>query len=520
MSGGNCPETPRQKMIGMMYLFLTAMLALNVSGELLKAFVTMDEGFNQSRVTVEKKNSVLYNRFSNAYESNKEKVGEHWKEAQDIRTQADSLVHHIENLKILFAQTASGPEATPENYQGIDNQDIAPQIMITEGSSKRSKELKNMITNYKDFLLKYIDESSDTTLHNALNKVFNVADVPGEGNDVSKSWESTKFEHVPLAASMAMLSKIQGDVRNAEADIVGYIFNKIDQNSFKFTTVEPLIMAKSNQVLKGDKYEAQVLFAGYDETNLPQVVINGKSFNEYDGGKAIVQLPATKLGENIWKGTMTMIGPDGEPFSRNIEGSYFVNQPNVVISPTKMNVFYEGVDNPVEISVPGVSSSELSVSMTNVNKRKKGDTWVVKPIAGSAGKQSNISVSVKLEGGKSQRIGSQVFRIKRVPNPIAMIAGVTGGKVRKNVILAQQAIFAEMEDFDFDLEFKVTSFTVSALKGGFIVDERSKSNKLTQAQKDLISGLSRGSKVSFESIRAKGPDGSTRNLGTITLVID
>ncbi len=520
MSGGNCPETPRQKMIGMMYLFLTAMLALNVSGELLKAFVSLDEGFNESRITIERKNNALYNMFSNSYKSNKEKVGEYWEKAQKIQEEANHIVGHIQELKVLFAQTAGGPEATPELYNGIDNQDIAPQLMITEGAGKRSEELKEKITHYKEVLLSYLDATRDSALYGTINKVFNVEDVSGEGKDVEKSWESTKFEHMPLAASMAMLSKIQGDARNLEADVVGNIFNKIDQNSFKFTKVAPMVIPTSTEILKGNKYEAKLLFAGYDETNLPRVKINGQTFDRFEDGMAVVELPGGKVGKNEWKGTMTMKGPDGNPYTSDISGSYNVNQPNVVISPIKMNVFYEGVDNPVEISVPGVSASDIIVSMSNVNKRKKGDTWIVKPNPGSAGKKSTISVSVELDGGKTQRIGSQQFRIKRVPNPVAMVAGVTGGKVRKNVILAQQAVFAEMEDFDFDLEFKVTSFTVSALKGGFIVDERSKSNKLTQAQKDLIGGLSRGSKVSFESIRAKGPDGSTRSLGTVTLVVD
>ncbi|WP_071792539.1 type IX secretion system motor protein PorM/GldM [Saccharicrinis aurantiacus] len=518
MSGGNCPETPRQKMIGMMYLFLTAMLALNVSGELLQAFVTLDEGFTQSRNTVEAKNNVMYSQFENSYDSNKKKVEAHWNKAKNIKAKADSLVLHIEELKVLLSQKAGGPEATPYNYTGIDNQDIAPQIMITEKNSARSKELKSKIVGYKDFLLTYLNPEKDTMLTAAFNKTFNVDNIPVD-DGVDKSWESTKFEHMPLAASMGMLSKIQGDVRNAEADVVGYLFNQIDASSFKFTTVKPLIIPTSTQILKGDEYEARLLFAAYDETNLPRVKVNGKEVTKYDEGKAVLQLPGTKIGENNWKGTITIKGPDGSDVTENIEGSYIVNAPSVVISPTKMNVFYGGVENPVDISVPGVSASQLKVNMSNVSFKKKGNSYIVVPKPGTAGKTSKITVYAMIDGVK-QKVGSQTFRIKRVPNPIARVAGTTGGKVGKNVILAQKAVFAEMDDFDFDLEFKVTRFSISALKGGFIIDEQSKSNRITNEQRELIKGLSRGSKVSFENIRAKGPDGSTRDLGTVTLVVD
>ncbi len=518
MSGGNCPETPRQKMIGMMYLFLTAMLALNVSGELLQAFVTMDKGFIQSRETVEKKNNVLYTQFENAYTTNEQKVGAYWDKANKIKEEAEDLVAHLQELKLLMAQKSSGPEATPENYTGIDNQDIAPQIMITEQNAERSKILKEKIGQFKDLLLSYLDENEpdDTTFIHAYTKVFDTEPIQGE-KDVKKSWESTKFEHVPLSASMAMLSKIQGDVRNAESDMIAYLYNKIDQASYKFTKVEPLVIPEDKSVVKGGTYRAKILMAAYDETALPTITVNGKNL-VVEGGYGILEIPATAVGDKQWKGKIVMQQPDGTPKEYSIGSEYVVNQPNAVISPTKMNVFYEGVENPVEISVPGVNSSDLKVSMTNVTPRKKGNEYIVKPKAGTAGKQSVITVSADIDG-KIQRIGSQNFRIKRVPDPVPVVAGMSGGQISKNLLRAQTAVFAEMKDFDFDLKFTVTRFNVSVLKNGYIVDEISKTGSFTDAQKELIGNMNRGQKVSIEDIRAKGPDGRTRSLGTITFVL-
>ncbi|SMO62314.1 gliding motility-associated protein GldM [Saccharicrinis carchari] len=519
MSGGNCPETPRQKMIGMMYLFLTAMLALNVSGELLQAFVSLDEGFNQSRGTVERKTEVLYNQFETAYSNNREKAGKDWAKANEIKAAADSLVNHIQDLKILLAQTAGGSEATPDNYKGHDNQDIAPQIMITEKGGERSKVLKSEMNKYKELLLQSLGEIevTDSAFVLAYQEMFNTDDIKGE-KDVKKSWESTKFEHIPLSASMAMLSKIQGDVRSAEADMVANLYAHINKDSYKFEKLMQVVKPYKTTILEGETYTAELFMAAYDPTIVPNIVINGKKINDIKDGKGI--LKQTKgVGEHQWKGYIEMPTPDGsETIEYPIEGEYQVVKPSAVISPIKMNVFYEGVENPVAISVPGVATKDLSVSMSNVSRSMRGGNYIVKPNAGTAGKKSVVTVSAQI-GGKKKFIGKQEFRIKRVPDPVPVVAGQSGGKIPKQVLTAQTAVFAEMKDFDFELEYKVSRFTVSVLKNGYNVDEPSNSAAFTAAQKDLIKGMPRGSKISIEEIRATGP-GGTRDLGTITFLVD
>ncbi|TLX70961.1 gliding motility protein GldM [Labilibacter sediminis] len=519
MSGGNCPETPRQKMIGMMYLFLTAMLALNVSGELLQAFITMDKGFIQSRETVERKNEVLYDQFRTAHSNNPGKAGDEWREANKIKTAADSLVNHIEDLKIILAHKSSGPEATPNDYVG-DNQDIAPQVMITEKAGARSKELKKLISEYKELLLSYLNQEdpADTAFISGFTNIFDTSDEKGE-KDVVKSWESTKFEHVPLSASMAMLSKIQGDVRNAEADIVASLYSDIDKESYKFTDMMSVVKPYKTTILEGETYKAELYMAAYDPNIIPKIHVNGKPVRNIEQGKGILEMPKMSVGEHSWKGIIEMPSPDGsEDVPYEIEGIFQVVKPSAVISPIKMNVFYEGVENPVAISAPGVASKDLKVTMTNVNKKPSKGIFIVTPRAGTAGKESVVKVTAEI-GGRQKVMGVQNFRIKRVPDPVPEVAGKSGGKIAKNLLMAQSAVFAEMKDFDFELEYTVTRFNVSVLKNGYIVDEPSKSNRFTKEQKELIKNMPRGSKVSIEDIRAKGPSG-TRNLGTMTFVLD
>jgi gliding motility-associated protein GldM len=522
MSGGNCPETPRQKMIGMMYLFLTAMLALNVSGELLKAFQLVDKSIQQTIYTVDSRNLQLEAKLYNALQVNEKKAMGAKVKADSIKILADSLYHHIQNLKLLMVHTADGPEATLENYSSIDNQDIAAQLMITEQTGKRSEELKKLIREYRDLLISYVAEK-DSFIWKPIEESFSTEpfrDNKEKSSDVvHKSWESQIFEHVPLSASFALMSSIQSDVRTAQADVVNYLLTGIDEGSFKFTKIEPITKPVSNIVLQGDKYEADIFLAARDEYQDPEITIKGQTLAVVDG-RGKYSVAATRAGDFEYEAQLTITAPNGRPKTYSIKDKYRVIKPSVVISAIKMNVFYESVDNPVEISVPGVTSKDLSITISNCTYRKTGNVYVVSPKPGKAGLKSIVTVSAKING-KVRRIGSKEFRIKRVPDPIAMVAGMKEGKISKNLLKAQQAVFAEMgDDFDFDLEFRVTGFTVSTIKGGYLQDARSKNNRFTQEQKDLINSVGRGGRVFFEGVRAVGPDKTTRKLNTITFTID
>jgi gliding motility-associated protein GldM len=195
-----------------------------------------------------------------------------------------------------------------------------------------------------------------------------------------------------------------------------------------------------------------------------------------------------------------------------------VAQPNVVISPTKMNVFYEGVQNPVEVSVPGIPSENLDVNITNANYRKDGSTYLVSPKAGTVGRNSVVSVRAQVNG-EVQSLGTQEFRIKRVPDPVATVAGTRGGTIEKGLLLAQRAVLATMEDFVFDLNFDVTGFTVSTIRDGYMRKQEAEDAVFTEEQKNLIEMAAPGSNIIISNIRAEGSDGSNRDLGSITFTL-
>jgi len=192
-----------------------------------------------------------------------------------------------------------------------------------------------------------------------------------------------------------------------------------------------------------------------------------------------------------------------------------VAEANAVISPTKMNVFYQEVDNPVEISVSGIPANKLFPSISNGTMTKSGNGYIVRPGQGS---KSVITVLAEIDKGKKS-MGSMTFRVKALPDPVAKVGGKKGGTISKNELIAQQFVLADMEGFDFEARFTVTEFTVSIKKGGFDQDVSSHSQRFTDAQKDLLKSLNRGDKVIFTDIKAKGPSGKVRELNGIILKI-
>lgn len=519
MSGGNCPETPRQKMIGMMYLFLTAMLALNVSGELLNAFTLVDDSIKQTIKTVEGKNEIMYYRFDKAKADNPAKVESYHNIALEVREKAEVLFKQIGEYKTVIVQTADGPEATPDNFLSKDNQDVASTVMLVEQGGQRSKDLKRFLEEYRAYLVSLIDEE-DTFMISSVKAALNTSNPPPKDGVVTP-WENVLFEHIPMAANIALLSKMQSDVRNTEADVINYLYNKIDEGSFKFNEIVPLVIPRSNYILKGNEYAADIMLAAYDNTLAPEVKVDGVDKPVVDG-KGKYSVVANRVGTQKYNAEIFIKGPDGNRRRYEVEGQYEVAEPSVVISATKMNVLYEGVENPVEISAAGVSAAALDIRVDNntASYKKTGDKYIFTPKPGFSGGLAKLSVHAKI-GDRQQRLGGMDFRIKKVPNPIATVAGLNEGRIKKSVLNAETGVKAEMgKDFDFDLTFKVTAFTVGTIKGGFYVDLASKSESFTGEQKDLIKSLPFGAKVFFEDIRAVGPDGATRKLGSISLTID
>ena len=513
---GHGKESPRQKMIGMMYLVLTALLALNVSAEVLNAFILVDNSLRTSTANSEKKNNSVYTEFSKAMEETPAATKE-WKEKADkVKISSNELYTYIDTLKYLIVRTADGPEGRPDSILHKDDTNIPGQRMILEkeDGKNRATILKEKIENYRQTLLDLVGKDSViyggviTSIKNNLN----TNDIVGHEGDYVP-WQTANFDHLPLAGVVTLMSKMQADVRNAEADMLGYLFGKIHASDQTFNKIEAIVNSPTSYVLKGQPYKAEVFIAASDSTVDPIIKLSGGTKLNVVKGKGIYTGPTTSVGPKSWGGVIEMKNPEtGEIIKYPFKSEYTVGEAQLVVSPTKMNVFYIGVDNPVDVSVPGIDPNKVHASISSGSIRRKGNSYIVR--VKKVGKV-RVSASADFESGK-KNMGSKVFRVKKVPDPVAKVGGKKRGSVSKNWLAAQSGVKADLENFDFDLRFRVTGFVVSATIKGYEEEARSNGAKFTAQQKLLIKKVPKKRKIYIEGIKAVGPDGTTRNLGAIS----
>jgi gliding motility-associated protein GldM len=537
MSSGK--QTPRQKMIGMMYLVLTALLALNVQKDVLNAFAIVDEGLTKMNENYVEKNNEMYNNFEQAAIQNPGKAKK-WKDlAFQVKELSNKIDKHLQDLKVDIIKKADGDKAKAlaegkiesEKIEGKDITDKPAEIMIVKGNGKKVREEINY---FRQFLLDNIDPKAEGIVA-AVKKGLNTDDPKPVGGK-TESWESEHFEHLPLSGVIAIMSGLQANVRNAESDMLRYLYSMIDKNTFKFTNLEATVIHNSNYVIQGNDYQAKVFIAAFDTTKNPSIYIGPydsvrtedgsyeyklKPGYNYDSlptkkGKGLYTRPGRTIGVNRWSGIIKLDAPGGGlPVLRPFRAEYQVAEPMLVVSPTKLNLFYLSIDNPVDISVPSVGADKITATINNGTINRVGAGYIVRPAR--VGQSADVTVYAEIDK-KKQKMGTKSFRVRMVPDPVAKVAGIKGnGSLDKNRLLIETGVFAIMENFEFDLEFKVSEFTVSAVSSGFTNEKRAKGNKFTPEQMALIKTVNKGQNVSITDIKAVGPDGSVRPLGPIIL---
>jgi gliding motility-associated protein GldM len=515
-------ETPRQKMIGMMYLVLTALLALNVSAEVLNAFSLIDNSLRKTTANTVVKNDKVYTEFESAMQTNKART-EKWKKlADEVKIKTAELVVFVDTLKYKIVRTVEGPKGDPKNIQKKDDINVPGQIMVTEkeNGKNRGTILKEKIEAYRSFLINLVDDKKKyVELINNFNSALNTDDIVGQEKNMVP-WVTANFDQLPLAGVIALMSKMQADIRNAEADMLSYLYSQIDVGSFKFNKLEAVVSSPSNYVLMNQPYSAQVFIAASDTTAKPVIKIDGGGELPIEGNRGIFTGSTGSPGTKAWGGVIEVKSPaTGEILKFPFKSEYTVGQASLVVSPTKMNVFYIGVDNPVDVSVPGVPPNKVSPFVSGGGSiSRSGNSWVVR-VKGPAGGKVQVGATADLDGTK-KNMGSKEFRVKKVPDPVPKVGGTRGGKVDRTWLSAQTGVRADLENFEFDLAFPVVGFNVSCvLKGGFAEDARSAGATFTAQQVNLMRQVQSGKKVYIEDVMAKGPDGTIRNIGSITFTV-
>ncbi len=502
MAGGKL--SPRQKMINMMYLVLTAMLALNVSKDILKALTKLDESLEKTISTVDKKNQDAYTILQKSA-AEKESAKDEYQAALNVKQVTGNLFSYIENMKDTLVAVSGGWEDEEETIpKALDAKSKPLNYLVAEQGPKKATELKQKIEGFRSQMISLAQNEPAITRN--IEAVFST-DNEMEG-DKEVSWEQASFGEYPLGAILPFLTDIQARIRNSEAEVLSYLLDRIDAGTVKFNKVDAMVIAPSSYVTQGDVYEARVFLAAYDDTQDPIMEITDENGNKLEldrveNGQGFLKIPATGVGQRTWGGKITIKQTDGEK-SYNIPSTTFtVAPPSVVISPSKMNVLYRGVDNPLEIGVPGVEPGKVKVSGPGVRQVKAGE--YIADVTNIKG-QREIEISVSVEetdsdGNSSVRpAGKKKFRIKGLPPAVGNIYGKNEDLLLSKKAVSNATVNAKFEDFVFDLDLVVTQFEL-AIPG--FPPERIRGNKIPSSAKVRIEKLKSGSTVTFRNIKAK-----------------
>ena len=519
-------ETPRQKMIGMMYLVLTALLALNVSKEILDAFVIVNDSIEKTSSNFSGKVDMLHSDFAAQYSLDKQKVGPHYQKSVLAKDLSSDLIHFIDSLKYeIIARTENIPVDTAKirtlaELKKKDDFDTPTNMLVgAEGYGKRAGwDLQQKIEKYRADMLLLIPEEERETFTIGLETDGVYKDADGK----SLTWIQHNFDLTILAADVVIFNKLINEVKNSEYDVVSYLFQGISKNDFKFTDITAKILPTSVFVFQGDPFEAEIIVAAVDESSHPLVdykmgvdkwdddFLNSSQHIVGDSGFVKLVIPTANKEPKLY----SLAGRIGiqKPNNGGIEyhefnSSFFVAEPSANVAATKMNVFYRGVDNPIKISAAGVPATELQYSI-------KGDGSIVKTKDGLAvkgltkKKVQNVTVYVFSGNGADRKeLGKQEFRVKDLPDPNVFVRGMTGkDRVAKQSFLVNPYLLCALPEYiNFEFKFKVVSFNMVINKGGDTFIKHSSSAQLSAEMKDYIKNARKNSMIVFTDIKVQGP---------------
>ncbi len=529
------PKEPRQLMINLMYLVLTAMLALNVSAEVINAFFKLDKGLKATNVIVGEANESVILSMEKAVEKrpdDKPLVG-FAKEAKaitaDFYSYVDGLRDELETMAGgVFSEETTDDETKWGKPVKYKDKDIPQRLFVDgeEGKKPVGNELKAKVLDTRAKLEALLQKASKTskiiqadeikTLIGQLSLAIDEKSAEAAG----KKWDDFTFGHMPVAAVYPILRKFQTDAKNSESAVINYLASKIGGTVLEFDQFQPVASSEKAYVIEGETYKSEIFLSAASKQAKYSVRVNGSSL-PVKGGVAQYSARASSSGEKSYKVDISLKNPftgKTDNFSKTFK--YEVGRRSVAVAATKMNVFYVGVDNPVLVSAAGVSSNALQVSCSGGGCNKSGGSKTKFNVKVSQpGQIAKITVS---GGGLTPT--SFDFRVKRIPDPVAIVGGgptKKGGVMRTGEFRAQSGVAAILEDFDFDARCKIQSFEMTRVPARQDpITERNNGGRYTGRVKTLVGMAKAGDIFYFDNVKAFCPgDKAGRKIGGLVFKI-
>jgi len=535
------PKEPRQKMINIMYLVLTALLALNVSKQIVHAFVVVNTGLQKTNENTSTQNNAILTKFDEAWKKDAKATAPYRDAAQLVTKKADEMVNYIQNMKSDLVAAVDKPKwkldkaDTMVEYIDAKEDFTTPTgILLGEGddvSKGKAHELKLKLAEYRKSLVTLFSNKSicpggyADTAKVKLGLLTPSIVVPGEGK---QTWEYYYFGEAPLVSDIVTFTELQADVRNAQAAMLNYFYSEIGASDVKVSSFIGKILPASTYVLVGDSFRADIFPTAIMKTLPPRIEIGDS--NKADDPKQGTQVAIGPDGIGHYSFKTDHEGPGriygliripdpvtGAPVAYPFSTNYIVAKAAVTVSPTEMNVFYAGIPNPVDISAAGFSNDQLHPSMSGGSISPSGPKghFNVNCSADAIGKDATITVSATMPDGSHKSLPAQKFHVKRIPDPTCYAGGKSGDvSMSKLQIQAVPKVEAKMPaDFNFQgVAFNVISFTMSIGVNGVFVDKTINGNRITPDVLSLINQAPKGGYIIVKNVQVKGPDGRGRTI--------
>lgn len=495
------PNSPRQKMINLMYLVFIAMMALNVSSEVLDGFELVENSLRASTENSTRRNEQVKMNLDRAYQANPTKVEEWYKLGTLVKVQSDELYKYIDELKLRIVQEADGDKGDVENIDHKDNLDAASQVMLAPVVGE-GKKLRERIDEYCETMCDMVGDPSKRVMFETVLSTK----APKKAGVTAASWEIALFENMPVAAAITLLTKIQNDIRYVEGETLSTLLTNVDVGDFRVNKVNAFVIPKSQIVTSGMPYEAQIVLAAIDSTRKPEYYLGETLLRDN-----LISIPTGGVGDRVFTGKVLS---DGETYV--YEAKYSVTESSATIAPVLMNFLYESIDNDLEIAMPGVPSGAVkpSISHGQIIPKEK-NIWTVKGLNIASSPKVTVTLNA-IVGGRNVS-ESKEFTVRPLPDPLPFIPykdadGRTrkfkGGIISKRNLVDAAGVQAAVDDGMLDIPHTVTGFTLTTVDAmGNYMPEVSNSGEFTQRQKDLIRNMARGKRFSISNVKALDPAG-------------
>ncbi|MEP6699929.1 MAG: gliding motility protein GldM [Bacteroidota bacterium] len=507
------PKEPRQKMINIMYLVLTALLALNVSSEILNAFKTVNRSLENTNTQVNiATNTIMSSLEAKTHEeATKERALIWYPKAQQVVSISKNVYDYLGTLKNKILTLAGGDPNDPTKHFKEDNLDIVTKMMVKNGEGKK---LKAILEKYQKDVL-----DVDTAIRAEFEKTFKIdlTNPPGQDGK-KKDWEVAYFNMVPTVAGLTILSKFQNDVKTSENKVVAFLHNKVGEVKVIFDSYAAIVGQNSNYLMPGQELEIKAGVGAFSKGAKPTISIGGSVVPIGDEGFALTKMQAGGIGQHSVPVRISYFNQTtGKDEVKEVNVEYVVGSANASIALDKMNVLYIGVDNPVTIAASGGGDDKVQASITGGG----GSLTRIGPgryVARVNSVTDDARITVSVEGKVA---GASQFRVRTIPEAQAYIGGQpSGANIAAGAFKAQGGVGAGIKNFPFELSYDVVSFTFTCDTDDDIVSVPSSGATFSGAVRSAINQhVQAGRTVTIDNIRVKGPDGRTTTAPSLVYYI-